>query len=1051
MNSRTGIDELLQHAGFLRELAQALCADGASADDLEQDVWVRTLRAGPPEYSAPRGWLTTLVRNLAANTRRTARRQRARDQHPRPLPETPSPETVLAAEQVRERVVRAVLAAPAPFREILLLRFWEGLPPRTIAQRLGIPGATVRTRLSRALLHVRTWLDGQHGGDREQWRLALAPWLGVPSLVGSPLLLLMTMKKLTLSLLLCAVAAFALFIAWPDETPVPSPRVGANTTAQPDAALPPGADTLPPVRETATPVRTASGAVLDVAKEPRVFPAKRAPGNVFGVVVDSTQRPVAGALVEALPVTGHLPPGLVVQDDRGRARTTTADADGLFRFDGLLEGPFRVRARGDATQADEVVIVAAGADEGPVHLVLGEPNSEGEDLRVLVVDGAAQPVPNADVQVFAWSRNGPDPDVAAQSLRTPLAQGRTGADGRFAVAGRGIVMGVVWATTDDGRIGFACLTPWTNDPIEARVVVAAAGSLEVHLGGAPAGSLVGAVLSLHALSRPHAYYSGGGRSLDYRLEGEHITIGGLPAGTWTVSLDATRATQSGLRLVTKQMSGWGETALPNSVELPLVEITAGQTTATTLAVAAGGTIRGTVTCGDRPVRGVRVRAVLAPRTSNFPAGFVLRGAHVWRLDSAFENGPDNPIATVTAHSDDAGRYELPGLTPGAWRVEVAAPALSFDRRQDLAVAEGESVELRHELVRAGVLQVCLLDASYVGVLRPGDAVPVMLAITKDDFATFPGLAPGRYQVARCHSDARIEPVVVAEAEIVAGRTTWLDLRGTAVSAVVRGKVLSGANPVAGARVDFLRKGPLTGPDGSFRIELGYRPRFLGTMMGSMLRVHLRAFSWSFRPRAEAVSDHDTVLQLGEHFVDVAVADGNGQPRGVGLQVTWRAGEGQADTGAGAMQPEHASGTCRTAANGTMRLGPFPPGRLIGSIDVEGLYVPFQCAVPCDDVVRITAPPTATLVVRTMRAGQPVPGAEVLARTWTGEGPAPATLDAFRDKALTASSKTGQDGVARFTVAAGELAVFADNRSSDDQWQRLRVEPGAMATVILEVP
>jgi hypothetical protein len=30
-------------------------------------------------------------------------------------------------------------------------------------------------------------------------------------------------------------------------------------------------------------------------------------------------------------------------------------------------------------------------------------------------------------------------------------------------------------------------------------------------------------------------------------------------------------------------------------------------------------------------------------------------------------------------------------------------------------------------------------------------------------------------------------------------------------------------------------------------------------------------------------------------------------------------------------------------------------------------------------------------------------------------------------------------------------VFADNRSSDDQWQRLRVEPGAMATVVIELP
>jgi hypothetical protein len=336
----------------------------------------------------------------------------------------------------------------------------------------------------------------------------------------------------------------------------------------------------------------------------------------------------------------------------------------------------------------------------------------------------------------------------------------------------------------------------------------------------------------------------------------------------------------------------------------------------------------------------------------------------------------------------------------------------------------------------------------MGVLRPGDAVPVMLAVTRDDFATFPGLAPGRYQVARCHSDARIEPVVVAEAEVVAGRTTWLDLRRASVQSVVRGKVLSGAKPVAGARVDVGRKGPVTGEDGTFRIERGYK--FSGSVFASTVDVRMRGCSWLFAPRAEGVAELDMVLQLGEHFVDVVVADGNGQPRPVDFHIHWRASEGHTNDGAGALLPESASGSGKTAADGSVRLGPFPPGRLIGEIDVDGLQLRLQCDVPCADVVRITAPPTATLVVRTTRAGQPVPLAEVLAMTWTGAGPPPATLDAFREKALTATSKSGEDGVARFTVAAGELAVFADNRSSDDQWQRLRVEPGAMATVFLEV-
>jgi hypothetical protein len=172
---------------------------------------------------------------------------------------------------------------------------------------------------------------------------------------------------------------------------------------------------------------------------------------------------------------------------------------------------------------------------------------------------------------------------------------------------------------------------------------------------------------------------------------------------------------------------------------------------------------------------------------------------------------------------------------------------------------------------------------------------------------------------------------------------------------------------------------------------------------------------------------------------------------VGFHVHWEAVEGRPNDGAGALLPESVNGSGKTGADGSVRLGPFPPGRLTGGIDVDGLQLDLQCDVPCADVVRITAPPTATLVVRTTRAGQSVPLAEVLATTWTGAGPPPATLDAFREKALTATSKSGQDGVARFTVAAGELAVFADNRSSDDQWQRLRIEPGTTATVVIELP
>jgi RNA polymerase sigma factor (sigma-70 family) len=60
-------------------------------------------------------------------------------------------------------------------REVLTLTLWEGLAPREVAVVLGIPAATVRTRLHRARSRMRvelegvtgerTGLVGQEGGD----------------------------------------------------------------------------------------------------------------------------------------------------------------------------------------------------------------------------------------------------------------------------------------------------------------------------------------------------------------------------------------------------------------------------------------------------------------------------------------------------------------------------------------------------------------------------------------------------------------------------------------------------------------------------------------------------------------------------------------------------------------------------------------------------------------------------------------------------------------------------------------------------------------------
>ncbi len=77
----------------------------------------------------------------------------------------------------------ATLALAEPGRSTILLRFFEGLPPREIAARQRVPVETVRSRVRRALAEIRKTLD-RRAGDRSAWAVALLPLAG-PALPGA--------------------------------------------------------------------------------------------------------------------------------------------------------------------------------------------------------------------------------------------------------------------------------------------------------------------------------------------------------------------------------------------------------------------------------------------------------------------------------------------------------------------------------------------------------------------------------------------------------------------------------------------------------------------------------------------------------------------------------------------------------------------------------------------------------------------------------------------------------------------------------------------------
>jgi RNA polymerase sigma-70 factor (ECF subfamily) len=107
-------------------------------------------------------WLTRIVVNEALGRRRADARRRRHlaeegvamlDDYRHALmrgSEAETPDVSIAREQLRKLIEQAVEALPDQFRTIFVLRDVEGLSGDEVAEILGIPTATVKTRLFRS-------------------------------------------------------------------------------------------------------------------------------------------------------------------------------------------------------------------------------------------------------------------------------------------------------------------------------------------------------------------------------------------------------------------------------------------------------------------------------------------------------------------------------------------------------------------------------------------------------------------------------------------------------------------------------------------------------------------------------------------------------------------------------------------------------------------------------------------------------------------------------------------------------------------------------------
>lgn len=165
-----------RHTTALRALALELLRDAHAADDAVQETWVRFARARPREGEGLGGWLTTVLRRLVSNQRRDEARRREREQASA-RNERVEAERNDERQAALEALVAAVGELDEPLRTVVMLRWFEGLPPRAIAQRLGLEPQAVHQRLHRAHAKLRERLERELGPDR-RYTAALALLVG---------------------------------------------------------------------------------------------------------------------------------------------------------------------------------------------------------------------------------------------------------------------------------------------------------------------------------------------------------------------------------------------------------------------------------------------------------------------------------------------------------------------------------------------------------------------------------------------------------------------------------------------------------------------------------------------------------------------------------------------------------------------------------------------------------------------------------------------------------------------------------------------------------
>ncbi|MEO5806658.1 sigma-70 family RNA polymerase sigma factor [Devosia sp.] len=147
----------------IKSMMLKLGASDALAEDLVQEtlltVW-RKAQLYSPQRGAPSTWIFTIARNLRIDQLRRQSNRPYEDLEKLELAsDLPLGSMLIEQSQIIARVTTALEALPSEQREVVRLSFIHDLAHSEIAEKIGIPLGTVKSRLRLAYDRLRPMLE----------------------------------------------------------------------------------------------------------------------------------------------------------------------------------------------------------------------------------------------------------------------------------------------------------------------------------------------------------------------------------------------------------------------------------------------------------------------------------------------------------------------------------------------------------------------------------------------------------------------------------------------------------------------------------------------------------------------------------------------------------------------------------------------------------------------------------------------------------------------------------------------------------------------------